>query len=78
FGEGYWPKLIKKKDTHIKRNFKVALSGANTTNALNFRKKNHEARIIYKKFLDNENAVLSGEVDAGVLIHERILDFDQS
>lgn len=78
FGEGYGPKLIKKKDTHLKRNFKVALSGANTTNALIFRMKYPEARIIYKNFLDIENAVLSGEVDAGVLIHESILNFDQS
>ncbi|PVX01587.1 hypothetical protein DDV89_10130, partial [Campylobacter jejuni] len=62
----------KKKDTHLKRNFKVALSGANTTNALIFRMKYPEARIIYKNFLDIENAVLSGEVDAGVLIHESI------
>ncbi|EDO6877841.1 S-ribosylhomocysteine lyase [Campylobacter coli] len=78
FGEGYGPKLIKKKDTHLKRNFKVALSGANTTNALIFRMKYPEARIIYKNFLDIENAVLSGEVDAGVLIHESILEFDSS
>lgn len=37
-----------------------------------------EARIIYKNFLEIENAVLSGEVDAGVLIHESILEFDSS
>ncbi|TKX31156.1 menaquinone biosynthesis family protein [Campylobacter estrildidarum] len=78
FGQGYGPKLIKKKDTQLKRNFKVALSGANTTNALIFRMKYPEARIIYKNFLDIENTVLSGEVDAGVLIHESILDFDQN
>ncbi|MFG5142716.1 MqnA/MqnD/SBP family protein, partial [Campylobacter lari] len=34
FGEGYGPKLIKKKDKKLKPNFKVALSGAHTTNAL--------------------------------------------
>lgn len=78
FGEGYGPKLIKKQNTHLKRNFKVALSGANTTNALIFRMKYPEARIIYKNFLEIENAVLSGEVDAGVLIHESILEFDSS
>lgn len=54
------------------------MSGANTTNALIFRMKYPEARIIYKNFLDIENVVLSGEVDAGVLIHESILEFDQS
>ncbi|EIB8552149.1 menaquinone biosynthesis family protein [Campylobacter coli] len=78
FGEGYGPKLIKKQNTHLKRNFKVALSGVNTTNALIFRMKYPEARIIYKNFLEIENAVLSGEVDAGVLIHESILEFDSS
>ncbi|TKX30877.1 menaquinone biosynthesis family protein [Campylobacter aviculae] len=78
FGQGYGPKLIKKKDTQLKRNFKVALSGANTTNALIFRMKYPEAKIIYKNFLEIESAVLSGEVDAGVLIHESILDFNQN
>lgn len=78
FGEGYGPKLIKKKNTQLKSNFKVALSGANTTNALIFRLKYPQARIIYKNFLEIEAAVLSGEVDAGVLIHESILDFDES
>jgi len=36
------------------------------------------ARIKYMNFLDIEQAVVSGEVDAGVLIHESILDFDDS
>lgn len=76
FGEGYGPKLIKKKSTNLKPNFKVALSGANTTNALIFRIAYPKAKIIYKNFLDIENAVLSGEVDAGVLIHESILEFN--
>ncbi|KAA6225117.1 MULTISPECIES: menaquinone biosynthesis family protein [unclassified Campylobacter] len=78
FGQGYGPKLIKKKNTTLKKNFKVALSGANTTNALLFRMKYKDARIVYKNFLDIEKAVLSGEVDAGVLIHESILDFDEN
>ncbi len=78
FGEGYGPKLIRKKETKLKRNFRVALSGANTTNALLFRIYYPEARIVYKNFLEIENAVLSGEVDAGVLIHESILSYDES
>ena len=78
FGEGYGPKLIKKKDKILKRNFKVALSGANTTNAMLFKMKYPDARIIYKNFLEIEGAVLGGEVDAGVLIHESILEFDPS
>lgn len=78
FGEGYGPKLIKKKGTKLKDNFIVALSGAHTTNALIFKTKYKNARIIYKNFLDIESAVLSGEAHAGVLIHESILDFDDS
>jgi 1,4-dihydroxy-6-naphthoate synthase len=78
FGEGYGPKLIKKKNKKLKRNFKVALSGKYTTNALIFRLKYPEARIRYYNFLDIEKAVLDEEVDAGVLIHESILTYDEN
>ncbi len=78
FGEGYGPKLIRRKDKRLKRNFKVALSGKYTTNAMLFRIYYPEARPIYMDFLEIEQAVVSGEVDAGVLIHESILDFDKS
>ena len=78
FGEGYGPKLIKKRGKKLKRNFKVALSGENTTNALLFKIAYPNAKIIYKNFLDIEKAVLEDEVDAGVLIHESILEFDSS
>lgn len=78
FGQGYGPKLIKQKGRKLKKIFKVALSGANTTNALIFRLKYPEARITYCNFLEIEQKVLSGEVDAGVLIHESILMFDDS
>ncbi|MDE5925800.1 MAG: S-ribosylhomocysteine lyase [Helicobacter sp.] len=77
FGEGYGPKLIKLKGKNLKKNFKVALSGAHTTNAMLFKIAYPQARIVYKNFLEIENAVLSGEVDAGVLIHESILTFDE-
>ncbi len=77
FGEGYGPKLVKKKDKQLKRNFKVALSGEFTTNALLFKIAYPEARITYMNFLDIEQAVLDGTVDAGVLIHESILTFDK-
>jgi len=77
FGEGYGPKLIKLKGKKLKRNFKVALSGKYTTNALIFKLKYPDARIKYYNFLDIENAVLNGEVDAGVLIHESILTYDE-
>ncbi len=75
FGEGYGPKLVKKKETTLKRNFKVALSGTYTTNAMLFKIAYPQARIVYKNFLEIEAAVLSGEVDAGVLIHESILQY---
>ena len=75
FGEGYGPKLIKRKGTKLKPNFKVALSGKHTTNAMLFRIYYPKARIRYMNFLEIEEAVRSGEVDAGVLIHESILTF---
>jgi 1,4-dihydroxy-6-naphthoate synthase len=78
FGDGYGPKVIRKKDKKLKRNFKVALSGRYTTNALLFRIYYPYARPIYMDFLEIEEAVVSGKVDAGVLIHESILDFDNS
>jgi len=76
FGEGYGPKVIKKKDAKLKRNFKVALSGKHTTNAMLFRIAYPDARITYMNFLEIEQAVLDGVVDAGVLIHESILTYD--
>ena len=78
FGEGYGPKLIKKKGAKLKRHFKVALSGKYTTNALLFKIAYPDAKIIYKNFLEIEQAVLDGEVDAGVLIHESILTYHDS
>ena len=77
FGEGYGPKIVRLKNKPLKRNFKVALSGAHTSNALLFCIAYPQARVVYKNFLDIENAVLCGEVDAGVLIHESILEFDE-
>lgn len=78
FGEGYGPKLVKPKDKKLKRHFKVALSGTHTTNAMLFKIAYPEARIVYKNFLDIEEAVLCGEVDAGVLIHESILHYSDA
>lgn len=75
FGEGYGPKLVKLKNKTLKRNFKVALSGRYTTNAMLFRIAYPEARCVYMNFLDIEKAVLDGVTDAGVLIHEAILTY---
>lgn len=77
FGEGYGPKLIKKKGVKLKRNFKVALSGKHTTNAMLFRIAYPDAKVTYMNFLEIEQAVLDGKVDAGVLIHESILTYDK-
>ena len=76
FGDGYGPKLVKKTGKKLKNNFKVALSGEYTTNAMLFKIKYPNARIIYKNFLEIENSVINDEVDAGVLIHESILNFN--
>lgn len=78
FGEGYGPKLIRKKETVLKRKFSVALSGEYTTNALLFRVAYPNAKVVYMNFLQIEQAVLDGVVDAGVLIHESILGYDES
>jgi 1,4-dihydroxy-6-naphthoate synthase len=75
FGEGYGPKLVKKKGAKLKKNFKVALSGRYTTNAMLFRIAYPDARPVYMNFLEIEKAVLDGTVDAGVLIHEAILTY---
>jgi 1,4-dihydroxy-6-naphthoate synthase len=78
FGQGYGPKLIRKKETTLKKRFKVALSGKYTTNALLFRIAYPDAKIVYMNFLEIEQAVLDGVVDAGVLIHESILGYNDS
>lgn len=78
FGQGYGPKLIRKRETVLKKRFKVALSGKFTTNALLFRIAYPDAKIVYMNFLEIEQAVLDGIVDAGVLIHESILGYDES
>ncbi|WP_422236177.1 menaquinone biosynthesis family protein [Sulfuricurvum sp.] len=78
FGQGYGPKLIRKRDTLLKKRFTVALSGKFTTNALLFRVAYPDAKIVYMNFLEIEQAVLDGVVDAGVLIHESILGYDES
>lgn len=76
FGQGYGPKLMKRKGTTLKPHMRVALSGEHTTNALLFKIAYPKARIKYMNFLDIEQAVIDGTVDAGVLIHESILTYD--
>jgi 1,4-dihydroxy-6-naphthoate synthase len=43
-----------------------------------FRAAYPNAKIVYKNFLQIEKAVLEGEVDAGVLIHESILNYNNA
>jgi 1,4-dihydroxy-6-naphthoate synthase len=78
FGEGYGPKLVKRKNTKLYDNFTVALSGEDTTNAMLFKIKYPNAKIKYINFLEIQQAILDKKVDAGVLIHESILNFDNS
>ncbi len=78
FGQGYGPKLVRRRGETLKKRFKVALSGQDTTNALLFRIAYPDAKIIYMNFLDIEEAVVSGMVDAGVLIHESILTYSDA
>lgn len=78
FGQGYGPKLIRKKERVLKKKFTVALSGEYTTNALLFRVAYPNAKVVYMNFLEIEQAVLDGVVDAGVLIHESILGYHES
>ncbi|RDU73190.1 succinate--CoA ligase [Helicobacter aurati] len=78
FGDGYGPKLIKRKGKTLGKRFTVALSGAHTTNAFLFRLKYPDAKIVYKNFLEIEQNVLDNNVDAGVLIHESILHFSSA
>jgi len=77
FGYGYGPKLIKKRNKRLKRRFKVGLSGPFTTNGLIFKIAYPEARPIYLPFNKIEEAVISGKVDAGVVIHESILTLSE-
>lgn len=69
---------LSRKRNNFKKNFKVALSGEFTTNALLFKIAYPMARITYMNFLDIEQAVLNGDVDAGVLIHESILTYNDA
>ena len=75
FGDGYGPKLIKKVGAKLKKKFTIALSGEYTTNALLFKIAYPNAKPVYMNFLDIEDAVIEGRVDAGVLIHESILTY---
>jgi 1,4-dihydroxy-6-naphthoate synthase len=73
FGDGYGPKLVKLNNNKLKRNFKVALSGKYTTNALLFKIKYPEARITYMNFLEIEQAVLDGVVASAPNIQDKIV-----
>ncbi len=56
----------------------MAISGKYTTNKMLFKIVYPDAKIIYINFMDIEKAVLEEKVDAGILIHESILDFNEN
>ncbi len=72
-GKGVGPLLISKtkKLTLVNNNFTVAIPGENTTAHMLFSLAfPHVKNKVFKVFNEIENAVLKGEVDCGVIIHE--------
>lgn len=77
-GKGVGPLLITKKNIEWTTEKKVAIPGINTTAHLLFMLAFPEAKNkIFKVFNEIEDAVLSGEVDAGVIIHENRFTYEQ-
>ncbi len=77
-GKGVGPLLITKKDIEWTIEKKVAIPGKNTTAHLLFVLAFPKAKNkIFKVFNEIEDAVLSGEVDAGVIIHENRFTYEQ-
>ena len=80
-GNGVGPLLISKSNTITKdqvNNLRIAIPGKNTTAYLLFSYVYPEAKnISFYVFNEIEEAVLSGEVDAGVIIHENRFTYQQ-
>lgn len=80
-GNGVGPLLISKNNTITKdqvNNLRIAIPGKNTTAYLLFSFVYPEAKnISFYVFNEIEAAVLSGEVDAGVIIHENRFTYQQ-
>ena len=80
-GNGVGPLLISKNNTITKdqvNNLRIAIPGKNTTAYLLFSYVYPEAKnISFYVFNEIEAAVLSGKVDAGVIIHENRFTYQQ-
>ena len=79
-GKGVGPILVSTKpiETADVPNLSIALPGINTTAHMLFNLAFPQAmKKVYMKFSDIENAVLSGEVNLGVLIHENRFTYEQ-
>ena len=78
FGKGVGPLLITKKNIEWTVDKKVAIPGINTTAHLLFMLAFPESKNkIFKVFHEIEEAVLTGEVDAGVIIHENRFTYEE-
>ncbi len=77
-GKGVGPLLVTKKNVVWTINKTVAIPGINTTAHLLFMLAFPEAKNkIFKVFNEIEDAVLKGEVDAGVIIHENRFTYEE-
>ena len=78
-GKGVGPLLIAKKDIPLETvaDLTIAIPGENTTAHMLFSLAFPQAKKKFKLFSDIEGAVLSGEVDAGVIIHENRFTYQQ-
>ena len=77
FGDGYGPVVVAKRPATQEslRGKRVAIPGRLTTAALLLRTECPEAQTVEVMFDDIPRAVLAGEVDAGVIIHESQLTY---
>lgn len=77
-GKGVGPLLVTKKNIEWTVEKRVAIPGKNTTAHLLFMMAFPTAKNkIFKPFNEIEDAVLSGEVDSGVIIHENRFTYKQ-
>ena len=85
-GADYGPRLIAKNADFTPDNLqalkKIAIPGKNTSAALSLqimlREQSLEPELVVYDFKDVSRAILEGEVDAGVIIHEGQLTFQNS
>jgi 1,4-dihydroxy-6-naphthoate synthase len=77
FGDGYGPVVVAKTPMSLEslRGRRVAIPGKLTTAALLLKTECPEAQTVEVMFDDIPRAVLAGEVDAGVIIHESQLTY---